>query len=496
MVALHSLRYRIAATIFLLEVIMMTTVLWIVLGMLSNSARDQVEELEEVASGMLAQLSRPALLTEEYSQLQPYMERMRSDPHLLRILLLDSSRRVVAGTDLQYVGQSAPDYLPGIDSYWRVYEIHNAAEHLGTLAIQFSSLRIIKAERQARTTGILIAATGMVVIAFFGLFFGYLLTLRLNRLTQAAMSMAQGDLGVRTGLKGKDEVSGLGQAFDVMADRVQTERDALQRANAHLEERVAQRTAALEAANRELESFAYSVSHDLRAPLRGIDGFSQAVLEDYSDRLDATGKDYLNRVRKASQRMGQLIDDLLRLSKVNQAPLQLQEVDLGQLAEEIIQQLRETDPQRSVRIAIEPDMRVQGDPGLMRAVMQNLLGNAWKFTARTADARIDFCREPGDSAREPVFCVSDNGTGFDMAHAGKLFSPFQRLHHRDEFEGSGIGLATVQRIIHRHGGRIWAQGSPGAGARFCFSLPATHRTDFPGGTTHEPHNRTDESPSC
>lgn len=229
-----------------------------------------------------------------------------------------------------------------------------------------------------------------------------------------------------------------------------------------------QRGDELAAANRELEAFSYSVSHDLRAPLRAIDGFSQALLEDYGGHFDETGRDYLARVRAAAQRMANLIDDLLELSRVSRSPLQPAAVDLGRMAEEVVAALREQQPERRVEVTIQPGMRAWGDPGLLRTVLENLIGNAWKYTGRTAEARIEVGSE--QTQADTVFYVRDNGAGFDMRYADKLFGAFQRLHHPDEFEGTGIGLATVQRIIHRHGGRIWAAAKPGEGATFRFTL--------------------------
>lgn len=230
-----------------------------------------------------------------------------------------------------------------------------------------------------------------------------------------------------------------------------------------------QRSEELAAANRELEAFAYSVSHDLRAPLRAIDGFSQALLEDYGERLDGPGLDYLRRVRAATQRMAALIDDLLQLSRVSRAALQPGVVDLSGMAREILAELQQAQPERRVDIVVQPGLTVRGDPGLLRTALYNLLDNAWKYTGRTERPRIEVGSTPSEAG--PVFYVRDNGAGFDMRYADKLFGAFQRLHHPSEFEGTGIGLATVQRIVHRHGGRIWAEASPGHGASFHFTLP-------------------------
>jgi len=224
----------------------------------------------------------------------------------------------------------------------------------------------------------------------------------------------------------------------------------------------------LEQANKELEAFSYSVSHDLRAPLRSMDGFSQALLEDYTDKLDTQGKDYLRRVRAACQRMSQLIDDLLNLSRVTRAEMRYEKVNLSALAKAVVVELQETQPERRVEFVIEEDITAHGDSHLLRVVLENLLNNAWKFTSKHPRARIEF----GATQREgkSVYFVRDDGAGFDMAYVGKLFVPFQRLHAETEFSGVGVGLATVQRIIHRHGGSVWAEGEVEKGATFYFTL--------------------------
>jgi signal transduction histidine kinase len=232
---------------------------------------------------------------------------------------------------------------------------------------------------------------------------------------------------------------------------------------------------ALEGANRELEAFSYSVSHDLRAPLRSIDGFSRILLEDYSDELDDEGRDYLGRVRSASQRMDTLMDDLLDLSRVSRRPVRKEPVDLSAIALEVASELRKGSPQRDVELVIEAGLKAYGDGALLRVVLENLLGNSWKFTSkREGTATIEFGAERVRGER--VYHVKDNGVGFDERYADKLFGAFQRLHATEEFEGSGIGLATVSRIISRHGGRVWAESSPGEGATFFFTLGTSRQS--------------------
>lgn len=245
--------------------------------------------------------------------------------------------------------------------------------------------------------------------------------------------------------------------------------EAVQRLNAELERRVIERTAQLEAANRELESFSYSVSHDLRAPLRALSGYSRILMEDYTDILDETGKSYLMYLQSASNRMIAIVDDLLKLSQVTQTEMQRRPLDLSSLARDIIAELRSNDPNRNVDFWASDHMQIDADASLMRIALENLLGNAWKFTSKHAHARIDFGVTHKDS--QTVFYVRDDGVGFDMAHATKLFGAFQRLHSLADFDGTGIGLATVQRVIQRHNGNIWAEGQVEKGATFYFTLP-------------------------
>lgn len=260
-------------------------------------------------------------------------------------------------------------------------------------------------------------------------------------------------------------------------DEVQHELEQRQRAEgelrvlaAELEQRVERRTAELAVTNRELESFAYSVSHDLRTPLRALDGFSQALLEDYGPRLDETAREHLGRIRRASQRMAELIDAMLELSRVARVVMRREPVDLSEMARDVAAALREREPGRSVCTDIADSDTVTGDPRLLRVLLENLMGNAWKFTARREDARIEFARHPAPDSDRPVFVVRDNGAGFDMEYSNKLFGAFQRLHSDQDFAGTGVGLATAQRIVHRHGGEIRAEGAVGKGAAFYFTL--------------------------
>ncbi|MBI2843289.1 MAG: PAS domain S-box protein [Armatimonadetes bacterium] len=264
----------------------------------------------------------------------------------------------------------------------------------------------------------------------------------------------------------KDESGSITGVLGIFWDITEQKRseEQIKRLNEDLRHRAAE----LEAANKELEAFSYSVSHDLRAPLRSVDGFSQALLEDYADKLDEQGKDYLGRVRSAAKRMAQLIDDLLRLSRVTRAEMHREEVDLSAMARDAAESLKQSQPEREVEFDIAPDLTAYADPQLLRIVLDNLLGNAWKFTGKHKRAYIMFSSVQQEGKQ--VYFVRDDGAGFDMAYIDKLFVPFQRLHSMEEFPGSGIGLAIVQRIIRRHGGSVWAEGAVEHGATFYFTL--------------------------
>lgn len=306
---------------------------------------------------------------------------------------------------------------------------------------------------QALGNAIVVAVTASVILlqALLIIALGRTLARHFSDLRRGAGRLAAGDLDYRIAIRDSNELTVLAAAFNEMADSLQ------------------ERSAELGAINREMEAFTYSVSHDLRAPLRGIDGFTQALQEDYSDCFDETGRDYIDRVRRAAQRMGGLIDDLLRLSRIGRQEVHFSSVDLSALALEVAAVLREREPERAVEIDVPPELLALGDRELLRVALENLLGNAWKFTSRTETPRIEVGRIQ-DSPERPFF-VRDNGAGFDMAYGNKLFAPFQRLHTEAEFPGTGIGAALVQRIIHRHGGRIWAEGAIGKGACFYFTLP-------------------------
>jgi PAS domain S-box-containing protein len=270
-----------------------------------------------------------------------------------------------------------------------------------------------------------------------------------------------------------------GIATDVTERKTAT--DVLRDLSATLERRVARRTNELAQLNRELEAFAYSVSHDLRAPLTAVNGFAELLLREHGPRLDQSANRYLNRIRDGSLRMAALIQDLLGLSRVTQQSLERQSTDLAPLIDASLKALREQEPTRSITIAAPTHLPAHGDPKLLSVALNNLLANAWKYTSKTTDARIEIGALERDG--ETVYYVKDNGAGFNPDQTDRLFRPFVRLHSDSEFPGTGIGLATVARIVNRHGGRIWAQGMPNEGATFFFTLPVAEEDDNMGSTT-------------
>ena len=342
-------------------------------------------------------------------------------------------------------------------------------ETVGMVAIR-AGLQVLR-DRQLRYVWIaasvlLICTLGAISVS---LWFQQRISQPLLDLAATAKRVSQDkDFSVRAKAGSRDEIGLLVETFNEMLGRIQGQNQALEKARDELEERVIERTTQLEAANKELESFSYSVSHDLRAPLRSIDGFSQALLEDCGDKLDPQGRSDLQRVRAATQHMAQLIDDMLDLSRVSRGEIRRETVDLTSMVKNIAQELRTAEPDRKVDVAIADGIRAQGDARLLRVLVENLLRNAWKFTGKHPTAKIEF--GIGQNDGKPVYFVRDDGAGFDMAYAGKLFGAFQRLHAMTEFNGTGVGLATVQRIVHRHGGEVWAEGKVDQGATFYFTL--------------------------
>jgi signal transduction histidine kinase len=366
----------------------------------------------------------------------------------------DVSRRLIAGE----TGEAIVDAIAVMQAKRvRTADLIKRAAALDRddMSAAFAGAR--QAEAAARSYEAWICVACLVAVLLLSLALSRGLVRSVTELTDGFVRFGKGEFAETIPVASRDELGDLARHANEMAASL--ERSTAERKRSE---------SALELSNRELEAFSYSVAHDLRAPLRAINGFSRALIDDYGDKLDTDAHDFLARIGAASERMGQLIDALLALSRVTRSELRRETVNLSRVAETIIQQLRAGNADREVDFVCQEGVIAYGDVPLLRAVLENLFGNAWKFTNGRLGARIAFGRETRDG--ESVYSVEDNGAGFDMAYAEKLFAPFQRLHSQAEFAGTGIGLATVQRIVHRHGGLIWAEGAVGKGATFHFTL--------------------------
>jgi signal transduction histidine kinase len=409
---------------------------------------DHVQKLQSINEGALAQLTAAELTTELLVRLQ----RVISAEVVLLCTRRDGVMTVDAavgipvarGTNFSPARGSPLDQALAQDRAVRVTETDGAEIGFEPLRRYAQSLLVAPLSASRSKTGVLVAARALQD--------GF------NNEDEELLAVASGRIALAL-----DRAEAY-EAERVARKQAEAKAEEVRLLNAELELRVTQRTSELEATNRELEAFSYSVSHDLRAPLRTIDGFSAALYEDYEQALDATGQDYLRRIREGVQRMGHLIDSLLQLSRITRAGLIQEPVDLSALATAILNDLAAQNSGRRFVFEVHPDLKSSGDPRLLRAALENLLGNAVKFTAREPEARIEFGHSEG------AYFVRDNGVGFDMRYASKLFNAFNRLHGDKDFRGSGIGLATVARIIRRHQGRIWAESQLGQGATFWFTL--------------------------
>jgi signal transduction histidine kinase len=456
--------------------------------------RSSIGDLASQAE-LLGSVSSSALKFGDRDAAREYLGLLKYRPRMLEAAIYDSRGARFA----EYVregSEPALPHLPGPDGVHKdggdmvaFQRILDSGEILGTIYVRAHH------DIQSRLLGY--SGIGLVVTAL-AMSASFLLWRRLQRrvvgpiqdVARAARDVVSlSDYSRRAPIVSDDEVGLMAQSFNSMLDVVERRTSDLEaanaelgrevearaaaqgeilRLNAELEETVRRRTEQLTVAVQELESFCYSVSHDLRAPLRAIHGFSQALAGDFSEALPEQAHRFLSRIMASAARMEQLIEDLLNLSKVHRSDLSRQRVDVSQLVREVAASVRAAEPARTVEIEIWNDLEAFADARLLRTALENLLGNAWKFTSKAKHARIEIGSMSADEKK--VFYVRDNGAGFDMRYASKLFGVFQRLHRMDEFPGTGIGLATVARIVARHGGRIWAEGRVGQGAAFYFTL--------------------------
>jgi signal transduction histidine kinase len=454
------------------------------------SLRQRTLDALSVRGRIIAANSTASLAFSNDADARELLSALRVDPHMVAAVLYDKGGHVFAAYPAGVAGDAVPT-APGPDGYrferglligFQPVE-EAGSQRLGTLYLASDLKAIYDTFRLSGVIGLAVLAVALLAAYLLSRVLQGTISQPILALAETAKAVStRQDYSVRAPKLGEDELGVLTDAFNQMLGRIQDQKDELQRYAADLERRVEERThelqerneslrlnaAELLAANTELDAFAYSVSHDLRAPLRSIDGFSQILLEDYTARLDEAGQESLHRVRAASQRMGTLIDDLLKLARVTRAEIRSEDVDLSGMAREIASELQRASPERQVEFAIAPELKARGDARLLRVALDNLLRNSWKYTAKQPAPRVEFASADANGGQ--AFMVRDNGAGFDMKYADKLFGVFQRLHSAADFEGTGIGLATVRRIINRHGGRIWAEGAVDRGATFYFTL--------------------------
>lgn len=420
-------------------------------------------------------------LNADFLQNISLMQRINPNSEQLMTIIEREYRTFVTGED-----HTKAIFKEASGSNQLALQAHLSEDHLVSSPLERSLDDLVNTSRsqmmQARESfrsgqsvlEIMILATSFISLAVamvVGLVLSWSFIRPVSRINAAMARISDGDFTQRVEVKNRDEFGTLGQNLNVMTgelsdlyEKLQVELAERKRLNEIMEHHSNQ----LKAANTELEAFSYSVSHDLRAPLRSLNGFSQALIEDYSTELGSEGADYLNRISTASQRMGELIDDLLGLSRITRTEMNREPVELSNIVNHIIDNFKIVDSDRPATFTVANGVTAIGDPHLLKGVMENLLGNAWKYTSKVSHAKIEFGVQEIEG--ETVYFVRDNGAGFNMEYSDKLFNPFQRLHSAEEFEGTGIGLATVRRIIGRHGGRVWPESEVGQGATFYFTL--------------------------
>ncbi len=479
----HSLFGRLALSLSVFITLAMLVLGYVLLSDAQYRHEQEQQKRVQATARVLAEASEDALAARDYELLDQWVKSVMATRDMAYAYLDRADGTILVHTDVDQVAHRTTGLGPLREPTTRSLSYRGRtvfeAVHpvwLGTRHLANAHVAYYPGELDFFATSDFSKLLLVLLLSLAGIILVTLVIVRhhmrpISELTDHVTTLSLEALRLKldpTILRRDDEVGALARAFDSMAHRLIGLFAELRREEQRLQETVEARTRALASSNRELEAFCHSVSHDLRAPLRTLDGFSEALLEDYGDRLDAQARDYLQRIRKGAERMGQLIDDLLRLSRITRHELRLEALDLVPMARSIFEDLRAAEPQREVRLDMPATLPVRGDSRLLRIMLENLLSNAWKYTRprKVAEITLGISEEGG----ETVYWIRDNGVGFDMSYADKLFGVFQRLHHQDEFPGTGVGLATVARIVERHGGRIWADAEKGLGAIFFFTL--------------------------
>lgn len=462
-----SLRFRLIASVVLIEVVMLSIMVWSNVNSIYTTHTDRLNDTSKSILLQFAQTAGSYMAEVDYAGLEEYASGILEHSELDYIVIHSKS-----GEAVFRLGENIPSNNPIVENHPtevkdNVFDVKSdinlAGYPLGQVFMGFSLSVMNEAIIAARNRSIFIAITTIILTIIATILIGFSLTRNLRALSEAANLVGAGNLNVVLPVKRDDEVGQTAKAFNDMVNELEIYRE-------HLEEMVATRTKELEAANKELDAFNSSIAHDLRSPINAISSYCQILYAEYADKLDEQGKGFLYQIKDTASDMTSLIENLLQLSRVTTVEIEKEKVDLSLLATEISDKLSYLDSERKVVIEIEENISCQADRGAMIIMMDNLLNNAWKYSSQKPEAKIKFGKV--SSTEGNVFYIQDNGAGFDMKHSDNLFKVFHRLHSASDFIGTGVGLATVDRIVSKHGGRIWAEAEVNKGATFYIDLPA------------------------
>lgn len=463
----NSLRFRLIASVVLIEVVMLSIMVWSNVNSIYTTHTDRLNDTSKSILLQFAQTAGSYMAEVDYAGLEEYADGVLKHGELDYIVIHSKSGKAVLR-----LGKNIPTKTPMVEKHPtevkdNVFDVKSdislADYQFGQVFMGFTLSVMEEAISTARNRSILIAITEIILTVIATILIGYSLTRNLRALSEAANLVGEGNLNVVLPVKRDDEVGQTAKAFNNMVNELEIYRE-------HLEELVEKRTKDLETANKELEAFNSSIAHDLRTPINAISSYCQILYGEYADKLDEQGKGFLFQIKDTASDMTSLIESLLQLSRVTKAEIEKEEVDMSLMATEISQKLSYLNPDRSVDIEIEEDINCNADRGAMIILLDNLMNNAWKYSSKKTRPKIKIGKL--DSKEGSYFYVKDNGAGFDMQHSDKLFDVFQRLHTQTEFIGTGVGLATVSRIVNRHGGQIWAESEVEQGATFFVKIPA------------------------